>query len=255
MASSLKPLGDQVIVLTGALGAVGLCTARIAADTGASLVLVSRAGGSSNNVHMLDHSGSGKLVHLRADVCSREELCAAAEAAVQRFGRIDTWINNAGMSIYGRLDEVSEGDCRRLFDINFWGAVNGSMVALPHLVATGGSLINVGSDVCSATAMQGMYVSSKEAVKAFTHALRLEVRQTVGASVAITLIDPAADMQECAGDPMRVAHAILRAAGAVGIEERGRAWGQAPDVRSNLPWPGEPPFPFDAMPAELPLAR
>ena len=56
------------------------------------------------------------------------------------FRRIDTWINNAGVSIYGRLDEVSESDGERLFETNFWGIVKGSLAALPYLKAQGGAL-------------------------------------------------------------------------------------------------------------------
>lgn len=69
-----------------------------------------------------------------------------AAAAIARFGRIDTWVNNAGCTIYGRLDEVGEADSRRLFDTNFWGMVNGSLAALQHLRRQGGALVNVGSE-------------------------------------------------------------------------------------------------------------
>ena len=93
-------------------------------------------------------------------------MLTAAREAVEHFGRIDTWVNNAGVSIYGRLDEVSDADSRRLFDTNFWGVVNGSLAALPRLKARGGSLINVGSEVSEAVVpLQGIYTASKHAVK------------------------------------------------------------------------------------------
>ncbi|MDB5841625.1 MAG: Short-chain dehydrogenase, partial [Herminiimonas sp.] len=108
-------------------------------------------------------------------------------------GTIDTWVNDAGGSIYGRLHEVSEEDSRRLFDTNFWGVVNGSLVALPHLLAQGGSLINVGSEVSEAVIpLQGMYSASKHAVKGFTDALRVEVEEVDKSPVSITLIQPTA---------------------------------------------------------------
>ncbi len=97
------------------------------------------------------------------------------------------------MSIYGRLDEVSEEDSRRLFDTNFWGVVNGSLVALPHLLKQGGALINVGSEVSDAVVpLQGMYSASKHAVKGFTDALRVEIEEVDKAPVSITLIQPTA---------------------------------------------------------------
>ena len=118
---------------------------------------------------------------------------AIVSAALERFHRIDTWVNNAGVSIYGRLDEVSDADSRRLFETNFWGIVNGSLAALPHLKTTGGALINVGSEVSEAVIpLQGMYAASKHAVKGFTDALRLELQHLDDAPVSITLIQPTA---------------------------------------------------------------
>src|SRR5206468_8382654 len=105
-----------------------------------------------------------------------DQVERVAAAAIERFGRIDTWANVAGTTIYGRVDEVSEADSRRLFDINFWGMVNGSLAALPHLRRHGGALINVGSEGSElAIPLQGMYSASKHAVKGFTDALRIEV--------------------------------------------------------------------------------
>jgi NAD(P)-dependent dehydrogenase (short-subunit alcohol dehydrogenase family) len=96
-----------------------------------------------------------------------------ADAAVQRFGRIDTWVNDAGISIYGKLEDVGGEDMRKLFDTNFWGVVSGSLVALRHMKSTGGAIINVGSGVSEAVVpLQGIYSASKHAVKGFTDALR-----------------------------------------------------------------------------------
>jgi short-subunit dehydrogenase len=116
-----------------------------------------------------------------------------AAAAVQKFGRIDTWVNNAGMGLWGRLDETPEADARRLFDINFWGLVNGYSAALPHLKKQGGALINLGSEVSDAASpLQGMYVATKHAVKGYTDCLRIEVEEVDKAPVAVTLIQPGA---------------------------------------------------------------
>jgi short-subunit dehydrogenase len=102
-------------------------------------------------------------------------------------------VNNAGVSIYGRLDAISEEDSRRLFDTNFWGVVNGSLAALPHLQKQGGALINVGSEVSDAVVpLQGMYSASKHAVKGFTDALRVELEDMDHAPVVVTLIQPTA---------------------------------------------------------------
>jgi short-subunit dehydrogenase len=127
-----------------------------------------------------------------ADVSKRADVQRIAAEAMQRFGRIDTWVNNAGVSIYGRMDQIGEDDARRLFDVNFWGVVNGSMVALPYLRDRGGALINVGSEVSEAVVpLQGFYSASKHAVKGFTDALRVELLEE-NAPVSVTLIQPTA---------------------------------------------------------------
>jgi short-subunit dehydrogenase len=135
----------------------------------------------------------GQTIAVTADVSDRAQVEKVAEAAVENFGRIDTWVNNAGLSIYGRLDTVSDEDSRRLFDTNFWGIVNGSLIALPHLLKQGGALINVGSEVSEAVVpLQGMYSASKHAVKGFTDALRVEIEEVDKSPVSITLIQPTA---------------------------------------------------------------
>lgn len=175
MAASLKPLDQQVIVLTGASSGIGLATAHDAARRGAKLVLVARSGDVLEAVVRGLAAGGFDATHVVADVSQREQVEHVACEAVARFGRIDTWVNCAGSTIYGRLDEVTEEDSRRLFDINFWGMVNGSLAALPHLRMTGGALINVGSEASElAIPLQGMYSASKHAVKGFTDALRIE---------------------------------------------------------------------------------
>jgi NADP-dependent 3-hydroxy acid dehydrogenase YdfG len=193
MSSPLKPLNRQVMVITGATSGIGLATAQEAAKQGARLVLAARGADVLEAVVAgLDELGF-EAIGVVADVADRAQVERIAQAAIDRFGRIDTWVNNAGGTIYGRLDQVSEEDSRRLFDINFWGMVHGSLVALPHLRKGGGALINLGSEASEvAIPMQGMYSASKHAVKGFTDALRIEVEQVDGAPVSITLIEPTA---------------------------------------------------------------
>jgi short-subunit dehydrogenase len=155
--------------------------------------LVARNGDALDEIVDEIKAAGGVAMYVVADVSFRDDLEKVARKSVDRFGRIDTWINNAGVAIYGRLDEVSERDSRRLFDTNFWGVVNGSLVALPYLRQAGGALINVGSEVSDAVIpLQGMYAASKHAVKGFTDALRVEVEHLDKAPVSITLIQPTA---------------------------------------------------------------
>jgi len=193
MSPSLKPLNQQVIVITGASSGVGLATAQDAARAGARVVLAARSEDVLEAVAATLNAQGREAIAVTADVADRAQVQRIADVAIERFGRIDTWVNVAGVTIYGRLDEVSEEDSRRLFDVNFWGSVHGSLAALPHLRRHGGALINVGSEASElAIPLQGMYSASKHAVKGFTDGLRIEVERLDGAPVSITLIEPGA---------------------------------------------------------------
>lgn len=226
----LKPIEEQVIVITGASSGIGLATTQAAAERRAKLVLSSRNEQALAQIAEKINADDGDAIFVVADVSERSQVQRIADAAIARFGRIDTWVNDAGLSIYGAIEEVSEQDARRLFDINFWGVVNGSLVALPHLSRNGGALINLGSEVSDAVIpLQGFYSASKHAVKGFTDALRVEVEQVSKAPISITLIQPTAvntpfpqhaknymsrepKLPSPQIDPYQVAEAILRAA-------------------------------------------
>jgi short-subunit dehydrogenase len=230
MGIKLKDLKDQVMVITGASSGINLCTAESASKAGAKLVLAARSEQTLKDIVDRLNSQGGDALAVQCDVADRNQVQSVADAAIRRFGRIDTWVNGAGVAIYGRLDEVTEQDNRRLFDTNFWGVVNGSLVALPYLKQQGGALINIGSEVSEAAVpMLGMYAASKHAVKGFTDALRIEVERVDKAPVSISLIQPtavdtpfdehgknymdkAADLPTPMIDPQKVADAILECA-------------------------------------------
>ncbi len=189
MTPKLKPLNEQVIVITGASSGIGLATAEGAAQKGAKLVLAARSEQALGDI--ASRLDGATAVVVGCDVADRAQIERVAAVAIERFGRIDTWVNDAGVAIYGRLEEVSDEDSRRLFETNFWGVVNGSIVALRYLRQNGGALINVGSEVSDAVVpLLGMYNASKHAVKGFTDTLRIEVQEVDDAPVSITLIQP-----------------------------------------------------------------
>src|SRR3954467_1231844 len=121
MSTKLKKISEQVIVITGASSGIGLATAEAAAKRGAKLVLAARSEQALNDIVSRMSGQRCEAIAVGCDVADRKQVDRVADAAIARFGRIDTWINDAGQGLYGRLDEVSEGDSRRLFDINFWG--------------------------------------------------------------------------------------------------------------------------------------
>ena len=192
MAIRLKPIKDQVIVITGASSGIGLATALEAARRGARVVLASRDEADIKKATDQISQKGGQAMPVVVDVGDHASVEALAEQAIVAYDRIDTWVNNAGVSIYGKLEEVPLEDAHRLFETNYWGVVHGSLAAVPHLKQHGGALINVGSEL-SETAMplQGHYAASKHAVKGFTDTLRMELHKD-GAPISVTLIQPAA---------------------------------------------------------------
>lgn len=188
----LKKVSEQVMVITGATSGIGLATARAAAKKGAKLVLIARNEDALRQLADEINNSGGQAIFSASDVADSEAMKRAGEAAIEAFGRFDTWINNAGVSIYGKITETPVEDMQKLFETNFWGVVYGSLVAVGHLKTHGGALINVGSVLSDrAIPIQGVYSASKHAVKGFTDALRVEV-ETDKHPVSITLIKPSA---------------------------------------------------------------
>lgn len=186
----LKPLDEQVMVITGATSGIGLATARMAARKGVRLVIAARNGEALETLAREIREDGGSAVTVAADVGKEEDVRRIADTAKREHGGFDTWVNNAGGSIYGRCLEVDVEDMRRLFDTNFWGTVHGSRIACETLRTRGGALINVGSEVSDrAIPLQGPYSASKHAVKGWTDALRMELEDE-GAAISVTLIKP-----------------------------------------------------------------
>lgn len=188
----LRKLRDQVIVITGASSGIGLATARMAASRGARVLLTSR---NEQDLRRVTHeicARGGRAAFAVADVADPEGVDRIDDAAVREFGGIDTWVNNAGVSIYGRLTEVPLEDKRRLFDTNFWGVVHGCRTAFRHLRQRGGAIVNVGSIVSDiAMPLQGMYSASKHAVLGYTDALRMELEHD-DVPISVSLVKPSA---------------------------------------------------------------
>lgn len=192
MKIKLKKLEEQILVITGASSGIGLVTARLAAKRGARLVLNSRNEQALIRIAEEINVAGGEAVSVPGDVGKFEDVRRIGDVATRRFGGFDTWVNNAGVSIYGRALDQSLEDQRRLFDTNYWGVVHGSMIACGHLRTRGGALINVGSVLSDrAIPIQGTYCASKHAVKGYTDALRMELEEE-DAPISVTLIKPSA---------------------------------------------------------------
>jgi NAD(P)-dependent dehydrogenase (short-subunit alcohol dehydrogenase family) len=192
MTVRLKPVGEQVVVLTGASSGIGLATARALADRGAKLVLVSRNEAALQEIARECETKGGRAIAVAADVGRFEDMERVAEAAVREFSGFDTWVNNAGVAIFGTVEQIPIKDHRRLFDTNYFGVLHGCLVAARHLRQHGGKIINMGSVLSDrADILQGPYSASKHAVKGLTDALRMELEED-GAPIQVTLIKPSA---------------------------------------------------------------
>lgn len=188
----LKPLEEQVIVITGASSGVGLVTARMAATKGAKVIVAARNEDALKQLTDELQQRGTEATYVKADVGREEDVKEVAETAIQTFGRFDTWVNNAGISIYGHAMDVTIEDMERMFATNFWGVVYGTRVAVNHFKKRGipGALINVGSLFGDrGTVIQSTYAAAKFAVHGWTESIRMELAKEK-APVSVTLIHP-----------------------------------------------------------------
>jgi short-subunit dehydrogenase len=190
MRYRLKPIDNQVMVITGASSGIGLATARLAAERDAKLWLVARNGEALAAAARDIEASGGEVGYTVADVSDPGQVEAAAAAAVSRFGRIDSWVSNAGVCIYAPLLETPLAEHEQLFRINYFGVVHQSQIAIRHLREAGGALITVssiGADIPSP--LIGAYTATKHAVKGYINSLRIELNADK-VPVSLTLVKP-----------------------------------------------------------------
>ncbi|MCY8394525.1 SDR family oxidoreductase [Bacillus spizizenii] len=188
----LKKLKDQVIVITGASSGIGLVTARMAAEKGAKVVAAARNEDALKELADELKEKGHDAIWVKADVGKEEDVNRIAETAISTFGRFDTWVNNAAVSIFGHAMDVTVEDMKRMFDANFWGPVYGTRAAVKHYTSRGvpGALINVGSLFGDrGTVIQSTYASAKFALHGWTESIRMELEKEQ-APVSVTLIHP-----------------------------------------------------------------
>lgn len=184
-----KPLSEQIVVITGASSGIGRCTAQYLATRGAHVVVTARRAGALDELVQEITSGGGQALAVPGDVTREEDLRAVAQAAVDHFGRIDTWVNNASVMIQGRVQDVTLEEFRRLLDVNLVGAVNGTRCALEVMLPQSDGVIVQVSSVAAKRAVPYLsaYSAAKAGVAAFSEAIRSELH---GSGVAFSVLYP-----------------------------------------------------------------
>lgn len=188
-----KPLLEQVVVITGASSGIGRCTAEYVARRGARVVVTSRWREALDELVEEIEARGGQALAVPGDVRREEEMAAVADAAIERFGRIDTWVNNAGVYIQGQVTDLTLDDYRQVIETNLVGVINGTRQALRYMLpARSGVIIQISSIVGRLGAPYASpYCASKAGIDAFCDALRAE---TWGSGVHIsTLYVPPVD--------------------------------------------------------------
>jgi NAD(P)-dependent dehydrogenase (short-subunit alcohol dehydrogenase family) len=174
----IRKLSGTTAVITGATSGIGRETALQFARGGVSVVVAGRREERLRQLVSEIESAGGRAFGVVTDVAEQAQVDHLIESAVDRFGRIDTLVNNAGVAFAGRFDQMTLEDFRRVMDVNFWGAVYASkaVVALMRKQRGGGVIINVSSIFGKrGVPFQTAYCASKFALAGFSEALRAEV--------------------------------------------------------------------------------
>lgn len=186
----IRPIREQVVVIVGASSGIGREAALRMAGQGARVVVCARGEAKLRSLVEEITAAGGQAELVVADVARADEVQRVADCAVDRFGRIDTWVHGAGVGLWSEFEETTPEEWERVIAVNLNGVAHGARAALPHLKASHGALIVVSSSEGPvALPYQSAYGASKAGVHALMRSLRLEMRKQ-GCDVRVTEIMP-----------------------------------------------------------------
>jgi short-subunit dehydrogenase len=186
-----RPLKEQVVVVTGASSGIGRETALAFGKRGSSVVLAARNEAALQAVAGEIEQYGGHAFVVVTDIAEWDQVEHLTKAAVERFGRIDTWVNDAAVAVYATVEQLSIDEIERIVQVNLVGQIYGVKAVLPVLKRQDeGTIINIASVLGVRSApLQAVYSATKHAVKAFSEALRMELEHE-GSKVAVTVVLP-----------------------------------------------------------------
>jgi NAD(P)-dependent dehydrogenase (short-subunit alcohol dehydrogenase family) len=187
----LKPVEEQVVALMGASSGIGRETALRFAQRDARVVIAARSKEALDS--LAEEIRGGEATVVVADASVFDQVKAVADAAVEEYGRLDTWVHLAAISLFARFDETTPEEFKRVVEIDLLGQAYGAMAALPHLKREGrGALVHVTSVVARRSVpLQSAYCAAKHGVDGFLESLRVELRRE-GWPIGVTNVMPAA---------------------------------------------------------------
>lgn len=181
----------HVVVITGASSGIGRETALRLAKKGSTLVLAARREEALEELRRQCEDKGADCLVVPTDVAEAHEVDALADAAFRTFGRIDGWVNNAGVYLMGSLEETPLAAYRQVMDTNYFGVVHGTRAALRYMKRQpdGGVIVNMSSQLGSVSGPYlSAYCASKHAIRGFSHAVRQELLDT---PVRVSVVMPA----------------------------------------------------------------
>jgi NAD(P)-dependent dehydrogenase (short-subunit alcohol dehydrogenase family) len=186
----LKPVAEQVVVVMGASSGIGRATALRFAEQGATVVVAARGEPGLRSLVAEIEAAGGTATAVVADVTDPAQVQAVADRAVATNGRLDTWVQMAGVLLVAGFDDTTPEEFARVLQVNLLGQVHGAKAALPHLRRGGGAFISMSSmGAKRGIPLQTAYCSSKHGIDGFLEALRVELQRD-GVPVSVTQILP-----------------------------------------------------------------
>jgi NAD(P)-dependent dehydrogenase (short-subunit alcohol dehydrogenase family) len=188
----LKPVEEQVVALMGASSGIGRETALRFAERGARVVVSARSEEGPNSLVEEVRDKGGQATAIPAEVTDFEQVKAVASGAVEKYGRLDTWVHLAAVGLFATFEQTTPEEFARVIDVNLMGQVYGAMTALPHLKREGrGALIHISSvEAKRSFPFHSAYGASKHGIDGFLEALRVELKHE-GWPISVTQVMPA----------------------------------------------------------------